>query len=93
MIIIKNKAKDSSKYLFFTKILKNGLDLNSGISLTQAETLLNIANNSLVLSRVSIYNNTSGIYTVAQILDDTYAAMLKQLKPMKIFLKKMVQLR
>ena len=57
------------------------LDSNFGISSTQAEKLVNIADNSLVLNRVSIYNNTKGINTVIHILDDTYNAMLKQLKP------------
>ena len=57
------------------------LNSNIGISLAQSEKLVKIANNSLVLNRVSIYNNTNGINTVFNIVDDTHNAMLKKLTP------------
>ena len=57
------------------------LNSNLGISSAQGEKLLIIANNSLVLNRVSLYNNTNGINSVIHILDDTFNAMLKQLTP------------
>ena len=57
-----------------------GLASSSGVSSTQAGKIVKIVNNSLVINRATIYNNTKGINTVTQILSDTYNTMLKKLK-------------
>ena len=58
-----------------------GLNSNEGISTSQGQQAIIIANNSLVLDRVKMYNDTNGVYTIIQILDSTVTAMINQLIP------------
>ena len=55
------------------------LNSNNGISIVQAQKAIAVANDSLILDRVMIYNNTNGIYTVIQMLQNTVIGMLNQL--------------
>ena len=55
------------------------LNSNNGINILQAQKAIAVANDSFILDRVMIYNNTNGVYTVIQMFENTITGMRNQL--------------